>query len=49
MEIEVKITWMRVMPHYIFALESGNKKERNIAKEELMRLAEEVDKANENK
>lgn len=39
--------WETVMPIYIEHLETGNEEQKEISKEELMRLARLVDKANE--
>ena len=41
-------TWGGIMPALILALENGTGEGRAIAREELTRLADEVDKANEN-
>lgn len=42
----MKITWEQAMPIYIASLLNGNKEQKKIAIDELMRLAKEIDESN---
>ena len=45
--IELKMTWVGVMRSYIMFMEMGDESNRQFAKDELMKLAEKLDKYNE--
>lgn len=46
-KIKLKMTWKGVMHSYIMFIEMGDEKNRAYAKRELMKLADKLDKWNE--
>ena len=42
----MNLTWEKAMPVYIESLQTGNEKQKQIAVDELMRLAKLVDEQN---